>query len=189
MVSPVSNEKLDFIHMFAVINSIENFKNNNQNSTISQVLNSNASDLSGWIGDICTLVQEIVNAGVVGDEIQELANQKFNNANSTFSGEDLIADMDAVNIMKKYYSSSLKTFANVFEDYYFSTTSQQRKNLFISNVFEKTYTSASTLADDIILRLKNNFLAQYFCSTLGISFTEHAEQFNAVAIAFANYFV
>lgn len=189
MVSPVSNEKLDFIHMFAVINSIENFKNNNQSSTISQVLNSNASDLSGWIGDICTLVQEIVNASVVGDEIQVLANQKFNNASSTFSGEDLIADMDAVNIMKIYYSSSLKTFANVFEDYYFSTTSQQRKNLFINNVFKKTYTSANTLADDIILRLKNNFLAQYFCSTLGISFTEHEAQFNAVAIAFANYFV
>lgn len=189
MISPVSNQKLDFIHMFAVINSIENFKSNNQNTTISQVLNSNASDLSGWLGDICTLVKEIVDLGAIDDEIQKLANQKFNSSNSTFGSEDLIADIDAVNIMKNYYSSSIKTFANVFQDYYFSTTSQQRKSLFVSNVFEKTYTSATALANDIISRLHSNFLAQYFCSTLGINFTDHSAQFNAVAMAFANYFV
>ena len=179
MFSPITNEGIDFIHMFGVLNTIEN----------SDGVNSGASDVAGWIGDLCTLVQEIVNAGVSGNEITTLANQKFNSTNSTFCCYDLIADLDAVNIMQEYYSSSNKPFAKVMEEYYLTTSIQMRKTKFLNTVFNKAYTSATTMANDIIDRIKNNFFATYFCNTLNINLTTHAEQFLAAATAFANYFI
>lgn len=178
LTSPVSNELIDFIHMFAVINGIENTSS----------INSGSADLAGWVGDLCTLVQEIVNAGATGSQIQELANQKFNSNTSTFGSQDLVADLDAVNIMQNYYNSTNKTFSQLLTDYYFSTSKAERKTQFIQNVFGKTYSNASQMVTDIMTRLKNNFLITYFCNTLGINLTTHEAQFIACATAFANYF-
>ena len=96
--------------MFAVINAIENTEPDNFS----------ASDVAGWAGDLCSFVQEIVNAGVTGDDITTYATQNFNSNNSTFGNLDLIADLDAVNIMQAYRNSQNLTFAEVFKNYYFS---------------------------------------------------------------------
>lgn len=179
LTSPMTNEGVDFIHMFGVINAIEN----------TDSITSGASAIAGWAGDLCTLVQEIVNAGVSGDAITTLANQKFNSLNSTFGCYDLIADMDAINIMQTYYNSQNASFAKVMQDYYFNTTTTIRKNMFLNTVFGKTYTDATTMVNDIMTLLQNNFFASTFCGTLNISLTTHNQQFIACATAFANYFV
>ena len=91
--------------------------------------------------------------------------------------------------MQEYYSSSNKLFAKVMEEYYLTTSIQMRKTKFLNTAFNKAYTSATTMANDIIDRIKNNFFATYFCITLNINLTTHAEQFLAAATAFANYFI
>ena len=179
LTSPKTNENIDFIHLFAVINSIINTND----------INSNASDIAGWVGDLSTLVQEVVISGVSGNNIKEIANQKFNSESSSFSNLDLLADIDAVNIMNIYYNSTNQTFADVIKNYYLNTTVNMRKNMFLNNIFGKTYTSASIMTNDILERIENNTLTLYFFKSLNINLTTHSEQFLACATAFSNYFV
>ena len=141
---PNTEEKVDFVHMFATMNAI------NKNPT-----NTNAGDLAGWAGDLCQLALEVKNTNQP-NKISENVNSKFNNFDSGFNKYDLVADLDAVNIMKIYNDMQTKSISKAIENYYKNITVKSRKTNFLTNLgYEKL--NKEQIKANIFNRLRNNF--------------------------------
>ena len=181
--NPFSKEKIDFIHLIAIINVISKGGINN---TLS-------NDMAGWGGDLCQLALELKNTGLTGTELQEKANQLFGAEVSTFSSQDLLADLDAVNIANIYLNNQNKSISQSIKEYYRSVNTDKRKADVIKATFSEfknqdTLKSTEEITSLIITRLSKNSLISIWCSRNGISIKNNAEIFNSCAIAFAKYF-
>ena len=184
--NPFANEDIDFVHMIAIMNVIAKLG-------ITSVNN----DIAGWGGDLCQFALEIKAKNLTGTAIQAKAYELFGTKNSTFSKEDLLADLDALNIMYIYINSQNSSIAETIKEYYLNYTSY-RKLLFLNQIFPNTINpqtgellkTQTEIANEVITRLSSNNLAiQLWCMKNGLSFTNDAEELFACAMAFANYFI
>lgn len=184
--NPFANEKIDFVHMMAIINVFA--KGSITNTT---------NDIVGWGGDLCQLVLELKGKNLTGTALQAKAYELFGAENSTFSTQDLLADLDAFSIMLIYnQNSDSKSISEAVKEYYLNYTSY-RKQIALSILFPDAFDSSTSqikftqeeLANAIITRLSGNMAVQLWCMRNGLNFTNDAGTFYAAAMAFAKYLI
>ena len=91
------NQEIDFIHMLTTLNAYYLY-----NQTKSSIIDVN---YAGWAGDLTTLLEEVIiyrtNNNVSNKELQIYTDSLLGTNNiSTFSKEDILSDIDALNISK-----------------------------------------------------------------------------------------
>ena len=117
-----SNEKSDFVHLFAVMNGIDYC-----GSYIKGV-----SALVGWGGDTAQLIQDIKKLN--GDENKlYIEATKFFRIKGQFGEGDLIADLDAPIFLAK--KNDKNTFADIIEKYYNNGEYKNRVRDFVKLTF------------------------------------------------------
>ena len=117
-----SNEKSDFVHLFAVMNGIDYC-----GSYIKGV-----SALVGWGGDTAQLIQDIKKLN--GDENKlYIEATKFFRIKGQFGEGDLIADLDAPIFLAK--KNDKNTFADIIEKYYNNGEYKNRVKDFVKLTF------------------------------------------------------
>ena len=118
-----NNEKLDFVHFFAVINGIENGKSS---------ISGDAAHLVGWGGDTFQLLQDIKNEQGTLTELMEIAKNYFMKKGG-FGPADVVSDLDAPILFKKKNDDN--DFADIINDYYKSDEYSNRINNFVELTF------------------------------------------------------
>lgn len=178
--NPKTQEKVDFIHMVAIMNVV--IKGSLTNNTI--------NDLVGWGGDLCQLVLELKNTGLSGSALEDKANSLFNSENSSFSSQDLLADMDALNIASIYDSlvSEKQSISYAISQYYKTTTLYARKQNFLSIAFPDFVENQTQFESTISDRLSSNLYIQIWCARNGLSFANDSQYINSAISVFAKYF-
>lgn len=181
-----THEEVDFIHMIAIINVVA--KNGISNTTY--------NDMVGWGGDLCQLAKQIKELGLTGDALQDKAYELFRGKSSTFSDEDFLADIDALNIANLVINEEM-SISNAMKTYYFNLTDASRKQQVLSHSFSgfideqsgKINKTQEEMASAIVNRLSSNFLITMWCRRNGLNISTDATIFNACANAFVKYFV
>ncbi len=101
-----NNEKLDFVHFFAVMNGIEFGKS----------YSSNYAHLVGWGGDIFQLLQDIKSQQGSLEELMNVAKNNYFLIKGGLDSADFVSDLDAPIILKKKNDNI--NFADIIKDYY-----------------------------------------------------------------------
>ena len=101
-----TNEKLDFVHLFAVMNGI--FYGDSYTGVY--------SSLVGWGGDTAQLLQDIKNESGTLDELVDIVKTKYLGIKGQFGPADLISDIDAPVILSK--KTDTNTFSEIIKAYY-----------------------------------------------------------------------
>ena len=101
-----TGEKLDFVHLFAVMNGI----------FYGDSYTGGYSSLVGWGGDTAQLLQDIKGESGTLDELVDIVKTKYLGIKGQFGPADLITDIDAPVILSKKVDS--KTFSEIIKDYY-----------------------------------------------------------------------
>ena len=117
-----NNEKIDFVHFFAVINGIENGNS----------CSSDSAHLVGWGGDTFQLLQDIKNEKGSLTELMDIAKNYFM-IKGGFGPADVVSDLDAPIIFKKKNDNN--DFADIIKDYYNSKEYLNRINNFVELTF------------------------------------------------------
>ena len=117
-----TKEKMDFVHLFAVMNGI-----NYSNSYTEKY-----SALVGWAGDTAQLFQDIQKYNGTLAQLLEHAN-KYLGIKGQFGEGDLVADLDAPIILKKKKDNN--TFADIIEKYYNGDEWKKRVPNFVKLTF------------------------------------------------------
>lgn len=117
-----SNEKSDFVHLFAVMNGIDYCGSYTKG----------VSALVGWGGDTAQLIQDIKKLN--GDENKlYIEATKFFRIKGQFGEGDLIADLDAPIFLAK--KNDKNTFADIIEKYYNNGEYKNRVKDFVKLTF------------------------------------------------------
>ena len=117
-----SNEKSDFVHLFAVMNGIDYCGSYTKG----------VSALVGWGGDTAQLIQDIKKLN--GDENKlYIEATKFFRFKGQFGEGDLIADLDAPIFLAK--KNDKNTFADIIEKYYNNGEYKNRVRDFVKLTF------------------------------------------------------
>ena len=101
-----TNEKIDFVHLFAVMNGIE----------FGGSYTDEYSSLVGWGGDTAQLLQDIKGETGSLDELINIASTKYLGIKGQFGAADLISDIDAPVILNA--KNNQNTFASIMRNYY-----------------------------------------------------------------------
>lgn len=117
-----NKEKIDFVHLFAVMNGIE-FGNS---------YTKNFAHLVGWGGDTTQLFEDIKNEKGTLDELMNACKNYFR-IKGGFDEADLISDLDAPILLSKKDDSN--TFADIFTNYYTGKEYLERINKFVNLTF------------------------------------------------------
>ena len=117
-----NNEKLDFVHFFAVMNGIE----------VGNAYDKNFAHLVGWGGDTFQLLQDIKTQKGEIEELMTIA-KTFFNIKGGFDAADLVSDLDAPIILKKKNDNN--DFADLIREYYNSDQYLKRVNNFVKLTF------------------------------------------------------
>ena len=117
-----SNEKSDFVHLFAVMNGIHH----------SNSFTREYSALVGWGGDLTQLIQDIKNFNGNWEKLYIEAS-KFFGIKGQFGQADLIADLDAPIFLKR--KNEANTFADIIENYYTKGEYKNRVKDFVKLTF------------------------------------------------------
>ena len=141
-----SNETLDFVHLFAVMNGLE-FHNS---------YNESFANLVGWGGDTAQLFQDIHNLKY--DNFEHLMNltKDFFGKKGQFGEGDLISDLDAPILLKK--KNDNLSFADIFKSYYYGDEYKNR----IFNFVNVTFPSFLNLEKN---ELRNKIFKEYDSNT------------------------
>ncbi|MBE7074890.1 MAG: hypothetical protein E7376_02810 [Clostridiales bacterium] len=160
-IVPKTNEEIDFVHMIAVMNVACN----------AGVKNHNYNDLPGWLGDLCQLAGQIKKLELAESDIYTKAQELFAaTTNSSFSIYDLIADLDAINIMQIYENLEEKSISSIMEQYYNAVKMRNRKDSFIITALDGE-TNVQTLKSNIRSRITDSTLMAVWCYTEGLNLT------------------
>jgi len=117
-----SNEKSDFVHLFAVMNGIDYCGS----------YTTGVSALVGWGGDTTQLIQDLKKFS--GDKNKlYIEATKFLGIKGQFGEGDLIADLDAPIFLKK--KNDQNTFADIIENYYKNGEYKNRVKDFVKLTF------------------------------------------------------
>ena len=117
-----TNERTDFVHLFAVINGIE-FSNSYTEGT---------SGLVGWAGDLTELISDIKKCEGEVDELYNEAKKYFMNK-SGFDLGDYVADLDAPVFLSKKNDDT--TFTEIIENFYSTHEFKNREKEFVRLTF------------------------------------------------------
>ena len=84
----------------------------------------------------------------------------FNSNTGAFNDEDVCADLDALNIGLKLKNKeqNLQIINETIKDYYENFTRSNAKQMFIRNIFKKTYSTLGELQDDVYIKVSRNML-------------------------------
>ena len=149
-----SKEKLNFVHLFAVMNGIEY-----KNSYTGQF-----STLVGWGGDIAQLAQDLKKFNGTIDQLLVEAN-KLIGIKGQFGEGDLVSDLDGSIILKKKTDSV--NFADIIESYYKGTEWKARVANFVKFTFPEV-TDKTQLRQVIYDRYNTNSYIQMLECKYGI---------------------
>ena len=129
-----TNEKLDFVHFFAVMNGLE----------YGNSFTSEGAGLVGWAGDLAQLFQDI---STITGTVDELLNEAKNylGIKGQFGPADLVSDLDAVNIWNSRTQSPQISYANIIKNYYESEDGYKKRLL---NFVQLSYPSLEELDKD-----------------------------------------
>ena len=105
MVMP-NGDKLDFVHMFAVMNGIEHGNS----------YSGNYAHLVGWGGDTEQLLEDIMNEQGDVDSLMEIAKTNYFRIKGGFDEGDLIANLDGPILLNKKNDDN--NFADFMKIYY-----------------------------------------------------------------------
>ena len=122
MVMP-NGDKIDFVHMFAVMNGIE--YGNSYSSLFAHLV--------GWGGDTEQLLEDIM--GYQGDleSLMNIAKTDFFRIKGGFDEADLISDLDAPILL--YHKNDNNNFYELMKDYYKKDEKEKRVKEFIELTF------------------------------------------------------
>ncbi len=126
-----NNQRIDFSHMCAVINAIQYDSTSFASVAVGESV---VDDLSGWAGDLQTLVMDMVDSvGESNLNNYDMLYNKFSilmgSLSYSFSTEDLLADLDAVYYVT-LFGNSTSNVANNLANYY-NIYSQNRYTNFV----------------------------------------------------------
>lgn len=147
-----SGQTIDLIHLFAAIDGIYSHTDNN-NLICKTVLGNDSyqKDLISWLGDLHTFTNQVADSNPDLNKLKTYNNSyghiDFNefvgNDADSFSSSDLLADIDAFNIVNFYLNNNVNSLSNAIIAYY--TTIQPDSSLignryyaFIYNVTVET---------------------------------------------------
>ena len=181
-----SKDKIDFVHLFAVMNGIE-FGNS---------FTGGYSSLVGWGGDTAQLLQDIKGESGTLDELIEIVLTKYLGVKGQFGPADLVSDLDAPVILNNKKDDS--TFASIIKDYYESGDYENRVPNFVAvtfpkvtkeNLRSKVFDRYSKDSYINILECKYGVRESGFlgCYLPGNIMTKYKNHQMAVAYAFADY--
>ena len=122
IVTP-NGDKIDFVHMFAVMNGIEYGKS----------YTNNFAHLVGWGGDTEQLLEDIMNQNGDLDSIIEFAKNNYFRIKGGFDESDFISDLDAPIILSNKNNDN--NFADLMRNYYTNNDNSNRVNKFIKLTF------------------------------------------------------
>lgn len=177
IIIPATNNRVDFVHMMAVMNV-----------ALKNGVNSTGNDLVGWAGDLLTLAIDVKNSSLIGTN-KEKAESLFLNNNSSFSSSDFFADLDAINITAAYGALNAKSISNAMLAYYNQLTNSNKKSSFLKNVFNDVFLSENVLEERILERISNNFAIKFWCNKNNLNFELDGEVIGECINVFAKYMV
>ena len=123
-ITTPNGDKIDFVHMFAVMNGIENGNS----------FSSNYAHLVGWGGDTEQLLEDIMN--IEGD-LESIMNQAKNNyfrIKGGFDEADLTSDLDGPILLDSKDDNN--NFADIMKEYYCNKeNNKNRVNKFVELTF------------------------------------------------------
>ena len=114
MVMP-NGDKLDFVHMFAVMNGIEFGKS----------YSGNYAPLVGWGGDTEQLLEDIMNQQGDIESLMEIAKTQYFRIKGGFDEGDLIADLDATILLNQKNDDN--NFADLMKEYYIKVQIEEER--------------------------------------------------------------
>ncbi len=124
VIATPNGDKIDFVHMFAVMNGIENGNS----------FSSNYAHLVGWGGDTEQLLEDIMN--IEGD-LESIMNQTKNyyfRIKGGFDEADLTSDLDGPILL--HSKDDNNNFANIMKEYYSNKeNNKDRVNKFVELTF------------------------------------------------------
>jgi len=170
-------DNIDFVHMIAGINICIYYPNES------------AKCIAGWAGDVAQLSIEIAKAIPVEADlkpnikaIKKEVNARFGKSTSSFSYEDVNADIDGLNIAKILKNGHASTLSKALTQHYVSTkTDKQRIFEFYTNAsmgdthLDKTMRQ-SKLVDGFQYMLKTDFFTSLYIS-FNIDTDEHNQKY------------
>lgn len=125
-----TKEKIDFVHLFAVMNGIE----------YGESYTGGYSSLVGWGGDTAQLLQDIKGETGTLDELIDIVTTKYLGIKGQFGPADLVSDLDAPIILNA--KNKENTFASVMRDYYENGGYEKRVENFVGLTFPNVAKSA-----------------------------------------------
>ena len=147
-----SIEQSDFVHMFAVMNGIEN----------SNSFTGLYAHLVGWAGDLAQLVQDIMKKTGTLSELMIEA-EKLLGVSGQFGQGDLVADLDAPIILREKMNDKSKSFSELFSNFYQLGHNKKRVKSFVKITFPKinesmdldkfTKVISDVYSDDLFIRI------------------------------------
>jgi len=144
-----NGNKLDFIHMFAVMDGINNNNKDFKNS---------GSQLVGWGGDLAQLFQDIhTQSGSLDDLI--LYARKILGISGQFGEGDIIADLDAINLLKLRYENSDVKFGDLYKNYILNGDYNKRISTFIEKSFNLNKDSSK---DEFRKTIFNDYTSNFY---------------------------
>lgn len=171
---PLTNEKVDFRHMFAVMNVA--FSNNQE-----------YTDLSSWGGDLIDLINNYKNSTLTGSALINSIKIAFNGTSASgFDREDVCADFDGINIIKLYKNNSF-SLAQSVSYYYSSLTNENRINSFKTTTFTESYSSFNEFVAVVKNRLLTNSYIAYLARTKNLDLAAKSHIVDACVQVFAEY--
>lgn len=181
-----SNETLDFVHFFAVMNGIE-YGNSYTGSYASLV---------GWGGDMAQLLQDIKGETGTLDELIKIVLTKYLGIKGQFGAADLVSDLDAPIILSKKKDDN--TFSSVMKNYYEKQEYKTRIADFLRLTFPNV--AKDSLRAQVFSRYSKNSYINILeckygvrdsgligCYLPGSIMTKYKNHQTAVAYAFADY--
>ncbi len=183
MFNPVTNEKVDFVHMIYTINAI---LKNGLNTLETQKI----ADLCGWGGDVGQLVVQTKSMLSLDDiSLQAEIDNLFNSNSSGFGSADVQADMDSLNIACLLLGNSNACLSGILSYYYNNFSVIEQKEQYIGNMGLNYGLTSTQMATELSNRLFSNVLFETWCGQLenSINFTTHQRLFICVCKALAKF--
>jgi len=181
-----SKEKIDFVHLFAVMNGI-NYGNS---------FTGGYSSLVGWGGDSAQLLKDIKGESGDLDKLIETVLSKYLGIKGQFGEADLVSDLDAPVILNNKKDSV--SFADTIKSYYETNEYKNRYTNFVKLTFPDS--TKDSLRNDAFNRYSKDSLINileckygvrdsgvFGCYLPGSILTQYKNHQKAAVYAFADY--
>lgn len=181
-----SKEKIDFVHLFAVMNGI-NYGNS---------FTGGYSSLVGWGGDSAQLLKDIKGESGDLDKLIETVLSKYLGIKGQFGEADLVSDLDAPVILNNKIDGV--SFADTIKSYYETNEYKNRYTNFVKLTFPDS--TKDSLRNDAFNRYSKDSLINileckygvrdsgvFGCYLPGSILTQYKNHQKAAVYAFADY--